>query len=157
MNQWEMAYRFIEKFKLDVILLAGRFTLLDQSAANKFLPLCEKNKVSIVIGGPYNSGILAKDLSKPVTFDYEVAPRHLVEKSKVIAEICNNHGVNIKAAALQFVLLHPTVVSTIPGVQSVAEVNENVNHVKHAVPNDLWKELNEAGLIQDNSHVLSSQ
>ena len=157
MNQWEMAYRFIEKFKLDVILLAGRFTLLDQSAANKFLPLCEKNKVSIVIGGPYNSGILAKDLSKPVTFDYEVAPRHLVEKAKVIAEICNNHGVNIKAAALQFVLLHPTVVSTIPGVQSVAEVNENVNHVKHAVPNDLWKELNEAGLIQDNSHVLSSQ
>lgn len=157
MNQWEMAYRFVEKFKLDVILLAGRFTLLDQSAAKDFLPLCEKNKVSIVIGGPYNSGILAKDLSKPVTFDYEVAPPHLVKKAEDISKICNNHGVNIKAAALQFVLLHPTVVSAIPGVQSVAEVNENINHVKHDVPIDLWKELNEAGLIEDISHLVSSQ
>ena len=148
--------QFVEKFKLDVILLAGRFTLLDQSAVKDFLPLCEKNKVSIVIGGPYNSGILAKDLSKPVSFDYEIAPPHLVNKAKVISEICNNHGVNIKAAALQFVLLHPTVVSAIPGVQSVAEVNENINYVKHDVPIDLWKELNEAGLIQDKSHLVSS-
>ncbi len=82
MNEWERTGRMVERFDLDFILLAGRYTLLDQSALPEFLPLCLERGVKLTIGGPYNSGILARDLDKPVLFDYQRAPEHLVETAK---------------------------------------------------------------------------
>lgn len=151
MNEWEMAFRFIKKFDLDIILLAGRYTLLEQNAISDFLPLCQEKQVSVVIGGPYNSGILASDLSKSVTYDYLPAPEHLIDKAKAIKLICNEHSVDIKAAALQFPLAHSSVVSVIPGVTSIDQVNENITMLKTDIPNSLWEHLKATELIHPDA------
>lgn len=147
MNQWEMAARFITRFDLDIVLLAGRYTLLDHSGLSKFLPLCENYNVKVAIGGPFNSGILAKDLTGPVSYDYEKAPPHLIEHATRINSVCTKYNISLKAAALQFVYAHPSVVTVIPGVESVGELKENIALSKQAIPNDFWKELQEQQLI----------
>ncbi len=147
MNEWEMPTGFIQRFDIDAVLLAGRYTLLDHVAYPDFLPLCLERDVKIIVGGPYNSGILARDLDGPVTFDYEIAPRELVEKARKLDAVCRRHGVDLKAAALQFVLAHPAVASAIPGAQSVAEVEQNFELVSAAIPEDVWSEMKDEGLI----------
>ena len=147
MNIWEMPARFIRRFDIDVVLLAGRYTLLDQVAYPEFLPLCVQKGVKIVVGGPYNSGILARDLSKPVTFNYEQAPAPLVEKAKKLKAVCDRHKVDLKAAALQFVLAHPAIATAIPGAQTVAEVEQNFAAVSAKIPSQLWAELKHEKLI----------
>ena len=109
MNEWQMPAAFIRRFDIDAVLLAGRYTLLDHDAYDEFLPLCVERDVKIIVGGPYNSGILARDLSGYVTFNYERAPEHLVEHARKLDAVCRRHGVDLKAAALQFVLAHPAV------------------------------------------------
>ena len=109
--------------------------------------------MSIVIGGPYNSGILAKDLSKTVTFDYEIAPSNLVNKAKLLSAICLKHSVNMKSAALQFVLAHPAIVSVIPGVESISELEENLDMIKTDIPSSLWDELKSEMLIPEDAPV----
>ncbi|MBA31937.1 MAG: hypothetical protein CL748_05395 [Chloroflexi bacterium] len=152
MNQWEMPQKFIRKFDLDVILLAGRYTLLEQSSLD-FLSDCIKYNTKIVIGGPYNSGILARDLNGPVSYDYEPAPESLIQKAKKIKNICENNYVPMKAAALQFVLHHPAIISVIPGVQSISELLENINMLKFDIPNNFWEELKNEKLISFNSPI----
>ena len=149
MNEWQMPLRFIQRFNLDIILLAGRYTLLDHSGLSEFLPACVERNVKITGGGPYNSGILARDLSKPVTFDYEQAPDILLDRARRLTEICVAHGVDLKAAALQFVLAHPAVATAIPGVQSVAELEQNIALVQQEIPAGLWSDMRSAGLIPD--------
>ena len=149
MNEWQMPLRFIQRFNLDIILLAGRYTLLDHSGLSEFLPACVERNVKITVGGPYNSGILARDLSKPVTFDYEQAPDILLDRARKLTEICVAHGVDLKAAALQFVLAHPAVATAIPGVQSVAELEQNIALVQQEIPAGLWSDMRSAGLIPD--------
>jgi D-threo-aldose 1-dehydrogenase len=149
MNEWQMPLRFIQRFNLDIILLAGRYTLLDHSGLSEFLPACVERNVKITVGGPYNSGILARDLSKPVTFDYEQAPDILLDRARKLTEICVAHGVDLKAAALQFVLAHPAVATAIPGVQSVAELEQNIALVQQDIPAGLWSDMRSAGLIPD--------
>ena len=149
MNEWQMPLRFIQRFNLDIILLAGRYTLLDHSGLSEFLPACVERNVKITVGGPYNSGILARDLSKPVTFDYEQAPGILLDRARKLTEICVAHGVDLKAAALQFVLAHPAVATAIPGVQSVAELEQNIALVQQEIPAGLWSDMRSAGLIPD--------
>ncbi len=149
MNEWQMPLRFIQRFNLDIILLAGRYTLLDHSGLSEFLPACVERNVKITVGGPYNSGILARDLSKPVTFDYEQAPDILLDQARRLTEICVAHGVDLKAAALQFVLAHPAVATAIPGAQSVAELEQNIALVQQEIPAGLWSDMRSAGLIPD--------
>lgn len=149
MNEWQMPLRFIQRFNLDIILLAGRYTLLDHSGLSEFLPACVERNVKITVGGPYNSGILARDLSKPVTFDYEQAPDILLDRARKLTEICVAHGVDLKAAALQFVLAHPAVATAIPGAQSVAELEQNIALVQQEIPAGLWSDMRSAGLIPD--------
>ncbi|HIM60075.1 MAG TPA: aldo/keto reductase [Dehalococcoidia bacterium] len=149
MNEWQMPLRFIQRFNLDIILLAGRYTLLDHSGLSEFLPACVERNVKITVGGPYNSGILARDLSKPVTFDYEQAPDILLDRARKLTAICVAHGVDLKAAALQFVLAHPAVATAIPGVQSVAELEQNIALVQQEIPAGLWSDMRSAGLIPD--------
>lgn len=147
MNEWEMPARFIREFGIDVVLLAGRYTLLDHSANSQFMPLCLERDVSVVIGGPYNSGILARDLSETVTFDYEPAPAHLVDRARRLKVVCDSHNVDLKSAALHYVLAHPVVVSVIPGAESVEELEQNVAMVQSNTPSALWSDLKSEGLI----------
>lgn len=147
MNEWQMPARFIQQFDIDAVLLAGRYTLLDHSAYSEFLPLCVDRDVKIIIGGPYNSGILARDLNGEVTFNYEIAPLHLVDQARRLDAVCRRHGVDLKAAALQFVLAHPAVGTVVPGAQSVQELEENFALVGQEIPGDVWAEMKSEGLI----------
>ena len=151
MNEWQMPLKFIQLFDLDINLLAGRYTLLDHSGLEEFLPACVERDVKITVGGPYNSGILARDLSQPVTFNYEQAPENLVKQASRLTEICVAHGVDLKAAALQFVLAHPAVATAVPGAQSIAELEQNIAMVQQEIPDALWSDMRSAGLIPDNA------
>ena len=147
MNEWQMPAKFIRQFDIDAVLLAGRYTLLDHDAYEEFLPLCVERDVKIVIGGPYNSGILARDLSGYVTFNYEPAPDHLVEQARRLDAVCRRHGVDLKAAALQFVLAHPAVATVVPGAQSIEELEQNFALVGEEIPDDVWSEMKAEELI----------
>lgn len=151
MNEWQMPLNFIRRFDLDIVLLAGRYTLLDHSGLAEFLPACVERDVKVTVGGPYNSGILARDLSQPVTFNYEQAPGHLIEQAFRLTEICAAHGVDLKAAALQFVLAHPAIATAIPGAQSIAELEQNIAMVQQDIPAALWSDMRSAGLIPDDA------
>ena len=147
MNQWEMEARLAREGDFDCFLLAGRYTLLDHSALAEFLPLCQEKNISVIIGGPYNSGILASDLTENATFNYLPASAQILEQARRCKAVCDRHGVPLKAAALQFVFGHSAVAAVIPGPQSVAEAEENFQMMAHPVPVALWQELRHEGLI----------
>ena len=147
MNMWEWPAEFIKNFDLDIVLLAGRFTLLDHDAYDEFLPLCAERGVMLVIGGPYNSGILARDLDGPVTFNYVPPEEKWLVRAKSLKAVCDRHGVDLKAAALQYVLAHPVVASAIPGAQSIEEVEGNLAAAAAVIPSGLWAELKQEDLI----------
>ena len=151
MNQWEMLARFAREADPDCFLLAGRYTLLDQSGLDELLPLCVEKNIGIVLGGPYNSGILASDLSDDTTFNYLPAPREVLERARRIKEVCDRYVVPLKAAALQFGLAHPAVAATIPGARSVAEIEENLRMASHPIPAALWDELRAERLIHPDA------
>ena len=153
MNQWEMEARFAREGDFDCFLLAGRYTLLDQSSLAELMPVCLEKNVSLVLGGPYNSGILASDLGPGATYDYESAPVEIIERARRIKAVCDRYVVPLKAAALQFGLMHPAVAATIPGPRSVSEVEENFRMAGHPIPGDLWAELKHEGLIDPQSPV----
>ena len=151
MNDWEPLAQFAREGDFDCFLLAGRYTLLDQSGLEDLLPLCEEKQISIILGGPYNSGILASDLSPGTTYFYQQTPPEVLDKARKIKSVCDRHGVPLKAAALQFGLAHPAVAATIPGAQTASEVEENFRMVGHSIPTDLWAELRREGLIPEEA------
>jgi D-threo-aldose 1-dehydrogenase len=152
MNQWEMMHRFMQEIALDVVLLAGRYTLLDQCALETFMPYCELHNTSVVVGGPYNSGILAADdLNDSVWFNYDKAPQEWLDKARRIRTICKQHGVSHKAAALQFPLAHPAVVSVIPGAADVAQLQENVALMSETIPPAFWRDLKAQDLLSEHT------
>ena len=154
MNENEMTAAMLQRFDLDIILLAGRYTLIDQSAIHTLLPLCQKKGVAVAIGGPYNSGILAADdLDAQVSFDYEPAPEQWVNKAKQAKEICGRWGVDTRAAALQFPFAHPAVATIIPGAASVQELEENVELMQREIPEGTWDELVNEGVINITAPV----
>src|SRR5260370_422910 len=127
--------------------LAGRYTLPDQGALGAFLPECEKRRVSVILGGPYNSGILAGPVKPGATHDYVAAPSTLIEKAQKIEAVCKRHGVELGAAAMQFPLFHPALCAVITGALSVAEVKQNVGRLSAKIPADLWSELKREKLL----------
>ena len=147
MNQWEMELAFARQGHFDCFLLAGRYTLLDQTALPEFLPYCVAHGISVVAGGPYNSGILAVGPREGATFNYRAAAPEVMDKARRIHAACERHRVPLRAAALQFILAHPAIASVIPGARSVAEVEENVALVEHPIPAALWADLKTDGLI----------
>ena len=151
MNEWEMPARFAREADFDCFLVAGRYTLLDQTALAEFLPLCQQKGISVILGGPYNSGILASDLSPEATYQYAKAPRDILDRARRIRSVCDLYGVPLNAAALQFGLAHPAVASTIPGVRSSSEVEDNVRAASYAVPNDPWEDLKDQGLLDESA------
>jgi len=139
--------------RLDVILLAGRYTLLEQTPLDDLFPRCAAAGTAIVVGGPYNSGILAvgTKTAAPLYYDYEPAPPHVVEKVRRIEAVCDRHGVPLPAAALQFPLAHPLVASVIPGVDSPQRVDQTVALYRRAIPAALWQELRHQELLRPDA------
>jgi D-threo-aldose 1-dehydrogenase len=149
MNQWEMELQFAKESLVDCFLLAGRYTLLDQSALPEFLPYCVEQNISVVAGGPYNSGILAVGPREGATFNYRAASPEMMDKARAIHAVCERHQVPLRAAALQFILAHPALASVIPGARSVSEVEENVQLIEFPIPPVLWAELKAEKLIAE--------
>ena len=147
-NEWEVCVRVLDVIDVDCFLLAGRFTLLEQTPLDEMLPRCLADDVSVIIGGPYNSGLLANTERRRATYDYKPAPDHLWDKAQRIREVCANHSVDMRAAALQYPLRHPTVAAVIPGMWSRDEVQTNLGLMSVDIPTDLWKELDETGLVR---------
>jgi D-threo-aldose 1-dehydrogenase len=147
MNQWEMELQFAKAGYCDCFLLAGRYTLLDQTALPEFLPYCVEHHISVIAGGPYNSGILAVGPREGATFNYRAASSEMMQKAQRIHAVCQRYDVPLKAAALQFILAHPAIASVIPGARSVAEVEDNMRMIAWPIPAELWAELQQAGLI----------
>ncbi len=147
LNEWEACQQFAEAGDFDCFLLAGRYTLLEQQSIKSFLPLCERRGIGIVLGGPYNSGILASGAVKGAWFDYAPATDAVLAKTAAIEQICARHGVPLKAAALQFPLHHSCVASVIPGTHGPAELAENLRMLCTPIPTEFWGELKSRGLI----------
>ncbi len=139
----------LQRAEPTMFLVAGRYTLLDHTALAELLPLCEQRGARVVLGGPYNSGLLAGGN----TFNYERATPELVERTGRIAAICARHGVDLKAAALQFCAAHPAVAAVIPGARSAEEVRQNAEMMVQPIPPDLWSELRADGLLPEHAPV----
>jgi D-threo-aldose 1-dehydrogenase len=150
-NEWQVCETLVKAGDFDLFLLAGRYTLLEQEALNSFLPLCETRGIGIVLGGPYNSGILATGPKKGAFYNYDPAPKHILKRVGLIEAICKNHRVKLPEAALRFPLLHPSVVSVIPGAVSPKEVALNVKTLSAKIPKALWKDLKSAGLMDERA------
>jgi len=150
-NEADTSLRFIQAGNFDCMLLAGRYTLLEQGGLEAFLPECVKRTVSVILGGPYNSGILTGGVKPGATHDYVAAPAHLIERARKIEAVCQRHGVELGAAALQFPLLHPAVCSVIPGALSAAEAKQNIARLSFNIPVQLWSELKLEKLLDPNA------
>lgn len=148
-NMVEPCLAALERSEPDLFLIAGRYTLLDHTALGKLFPACAARGVRCVLGGPYNSGLLAGG----TTFDYETAPPEIAARAKAVDAACRRHGVSIKAAALQFCAAHPQVAAVIPGARNAAEVVENAAMMSVAIPGQLWRDLRAAGLIPESAPV----
>jgi D-threo-aldose 1-dehydrogenase len=140
---------------LDVILLAGRYTLLEQDAMEALLPACGRAGTSVVVGGPYNSGILATGTRHGgvLHYDYEIAPQTVVDRVRRLEGHCEQHAVPLAAAALQFPLAHPQVASVIPGLGSPRHIERTVALYKMNIPNALWHALKNDGLLHADAPV----
>jgi D-threo-aldose 1-dehydrogenase len=146
MNQAEMLTRFVRDLDIDVVLVAGRYSLLDQRALAELLPACAGRGTGVVVGGVFNSGLLA-DPRPGATFDYAPAPPELVDRAARLAEVCARHGTPLRAAALAFPFGHPAVTSVLVGARSAAEVKDAVACFEWPVPGELWAELVATGLL----------
>jgi D-threo-aldose 1-dehydrogenase len=154
-NEVAACLEVMEHARLDAILLAGRYTLLEQTPLDALFPRCEEAGTAIVIGGPYNSGILAVGTKSgaPLYYDYEAAPPDVVEKVRQIEMVCDRHQVPMAAAALQFPLAHPLVASVIPGLDSPGRVEQTLALYRHKIPAALWQELRTEKLIRADASV----
>ncbi len=150
-NEWEVCQTLAERGDFDLFLLPGRYTLLEQESLDSFLPLCESRGIGIVIGGPYNSGILASGPKPGAFYNYEPAPPPILEKVGKIEAVCQSHGVSLIDAAFQFPLMNPNVVSVIPGGQSSPQMESNLRAAEARVPPALWADLKEQGLMRKDA------
>jgi D-threo-aldose 1-dehydrogenase len=140
MNQAAMLTRFVTDTDVDTVLVAGRYTLLDRSAASELLPAAQHRGVSVIAGGVFNSGVLAAP-GAGATYDYHAAPPELIERAGRLAELCARYGVPLRAAAARFPLTHPAVASVLIGVRSAAEVADALQCRALDIPAALWDSL----------------
>lgn len=154
MTQWEMPLAFVRETSIDCMVLAGRYTLLEQSGAmNELFPLCEERNVGIMLGGIYNSGILATGSGPNARYDYRHAPPDILDRVNRIEAICTRHNVPLQVAAVQFPLAHPAVSSILVGMISVAEVEALERALAWVIPADLWEDLRAQGLMTRDAPV----
>lgn len=146
-NEGQAILAAMAAFDLDCALLAGRYTLLEQDTLNDLLPACERRHVSILLGGAFNSGILAHGTRGDAKFNYADAPPEVLARVARIEVVCAAYDVPLAAAALQFPYAHPAVVALLSGARSVAEVEENVAAFQQPIPAAFWSALREQGLL----------
>jgi D-threo-aldose 1-dehydrogenase len=146
MNQSKPLAELVRTGALDCVLLAGRYSLLDQSGAAELLPLCAERGVSVIVGGVFNSGLLA-DPKPGATYDYAPAPAGLLERALALRAACERHGVPLRAAAVQFPFSHPAVACVVVGARSPEEVEDAVRMSSVDIPDSLWHDLRAEGLI----------
>lgn len=157
-NEVDICLELMDRVKLDVLLLAGRYTLLEQGAIDQLLPRCVADGVSVVIGGPFNSGILAAGPSDAsARYNYGSAPPEIRERANRLEAVCAAHGVPLAAAALRFPLAHPAVAAVIPGFASADEVRAGVAHFQAPISDALWADLRSEDLIDPRAPVPSAQ
>jgi len=148
-NEWQVVHDCMQIFDLDCTLLAGRYTLLEQESLSPLLDACERQGNAIVIGGPFNSGILAGSRK----FNYADAPPRIVARVEALEEVCREFSVPLAAAALQFPMAHPAVVSCIPGGRDLAQLQQNAEWFDLPIPAELWQTLKQRGLLDDAAPV----
>lgn len=152
-NETAVCEQLLDLRDLDVVLLAGRYTLLDQSAVARVMPMCEAKGARFIAGAPYNSGILSRPLSESdeLHFDYAAAPPEIIERARRIETVCARHQVPLAAAALQFPARHPAVDCVLVGLAGAQEVEDHLARARQEVPAQLWSDLRAAGLIDPRS------
>jgi D-threo-aldose 1-dehydrogenase len=150
-NEWEVCYEALKQRDFDGFLLAGRYTLLEQEALNGFLPLCEERGAAVLVGGGFNSGILATGARPGAKYNYSPAPAAVLEKVARIEKVCAEYRVPLPAAALQFVTAHPAIPSFIAGTRSVEQLKQNLEWFSHLIPAAFWIELKRQGLLRDDA------
>jgi len=149
MNQSAMLARFLRETAADVVMLAGRYTLLDQSSLDDVLPAAHEHGKSVVAVGVFNSGLLSRDRpAEGMKYDYQDAPPELVDRARAIADVCEAHGTTLPAAAIAFPFTHPAVVNVTLGMRNPEQVERNVELHRSAVPQALWDDLRSQGLIR---------
>ncbi|MFE2060996.1 aldo/keto reductase [Streptomyces sp. NPDC059467] len=152
MNQTAMLTRFVRDTDVDVVLCAGRYTLLDQSALADLLPAAEERGTSVVIGGAFNSGLLA-DPKPDATYNYAHAPDELLARALRLKALAEEHGTTLRAAALAFCAAHPAVASVLVGARSAAEIEDGARQFATQVPAAFWQELRATGLLPADAPV----
>ncbi len=150
MNQWEMLMEFARNADFDVFLLAGRYTLLEQTSLN-FLKLCQEKAIKILAGGVFNSGILATGNVKDAKFQYEDAPQHIRDNVDKLSMVCEEYNVPLNAAALQFVDAHPAITTLAVGAISIAQVQSNLDALQFDIPAAFWQAIRERHLIEEDA------
>ncbi len=152
MNQWEMLARFAREGSFDCFLLAGRYSLLEQTSLDELLPLCEERNIGIMAGGTYNSGILAKGADAG-TYNYREPPKEIADKARALQVVAERHDVDLRAAASQFALAHPAITCIIPSTRYPERVRENFELIQQEIPGDFWDELRSEGLVREEAPV----
>jgi len=152
-NEWQVCVELLESCELDCILLAGRYTLLEQPALETLLPLCVERRVSILCGGPFNSGILAAGsrAASRAHYNYAAPPAEVVARVRALEELCAEYQVPLQAAALQFPLGHPAIASVVAGCVNDAEARNCARMFAHPVPGEFWQALRERRLVDERA------
>jgi D-threo-aldose 1-dehydrogenase len=152
-NECEVCVEAIERVDLDCILLAGRYTLLEQGALDRLLPSCEAREISLIVGAPYNSGVLVETGDARRHYDYGTATPETLDRVSRFRDICSEYGVPLAAAALQFPLQHPAVACVIPGARSPEEIEANAHWLELSLPTALYRDLVRAGLLDPRAPI----
>lgn len=152
MNQWQALLHFARNADFDVFLLAGRYTLLEQTSLD-FLKVCQEKGIGIFLGGVYNSGILATGPKPGAKYQYADAPEPIMQKARALQAVCERHGVPLNVAALQFAQAHPAITALVVGGVTPTEVTTNLHSLTVPIPAALWQELRAEGLIEPDAPV----
>ena len=150
-NEWQVCHQALVERDFDGFLLAGRYTLLEQESLDEFLPLCEERGAAVVIGGGFNSGILATGAKEGAKYNYAPAPPAILDRVSKIEQVCREYDVPLPAAALQFVLAHPAIPTIVPGTRTVAQLEQNLAWIAHPIPAGFWSDLKGQGLLREDA------
>ncbi|ETA50108.1 aldo/keto reductase [Ponticoccus alexandrii] len=150
-NEWEVCQTALEQRDFDCFLLAGRYTLLEQDSLDTFLPLCEERGAAVVVGGGFNSGILATGATEGAKYNYAPAPAEIMDRVRKIEAVCAEHNVPLPAAALQFVVAHTAIPSFIAGTRTVEQLQKNLAWFSHPIPAEFWADLKAKGLLREDA------
>ena len=153
-NDSDICAKFAEAGEFDCMLLAGRYSLLDQNALNDFFPIAEKNNIGVILAGVFNSGILAKGVGETITYFYDTIPEDVKDRYLKISNICEKYCVPVPAAAIQFSYANKLISSMILGMDRPEQIQQNLDYLELNIPDDLWRDLLKENLIDERCTIL---